>query len=548
VVLRPDQEARLAELRAAVDVYGDLLVADAVFDVVSGRGDTAGASMEAAAGLDLPPELDLLRTPREGDTRSTTLLAALPYAERPALVDGMSPVRLVEPSFAAHIASTFPAPDQWSWTREDRVRQSDGRFETVQIEVTLAELELDVVDLVALRPEQVAGLVLERTAGAPSVQPSVRTDTTGPRWHARLVRLATTIRGTTALPSRIAADAHLIDRTQDDDVRDELLNRYAAAHSMATSLLAELEVAAPADASLASARRFGIAPTPDPQAQTAADRRKDVVRKARETLAARLDQVPDPTVPTAKDLPADRIAQAMVDLVAPGGGLPILARVRRDQIASTADGGAAMTVEPRESMPLAGNAGAARNRLDRTWLATVAAVRASAARVEAYMLESTWKAWPSLHAWTNVPGDPWQQSAVRPDRVSARPLPALIAAYAPANTLDVGGQEYVAVSLLDSWTETVPSKEHTVTAAFGFNAPAARPPQAILVAVPPRDDVPLDVATLLGILGDTRELAHARMATLRDLHAYAALPMSMVQSFYSDPAGVELSAWEASAP
>ena len=546
IVLRADQETRFAELRAAVDVYGDLLVADAVFDVVSGRGDTAGAAMEAAAGLDLPPDIDVLRTPRQGDSASSILLAALPHAEAAAVVDGMSPVTLVEASFADYVTTTFPAPNQWSWTREDRVRQNDGTFVTIPSNVTLTDLGLEVVDLVVLRPEQVAGLVVAHFANAPSVQPSVRTDTAGPLLHARLARLAATLRGTPALPSRIAADSHRVDAKEDADVRDELVDRYSAVYGLASSLLAALTAAAPADASLASARRFGIVPTADPQA---ADARKDIFRKASEALSARLDKVPDPALAATKALPADRIAQAIADLVAPGGALPVFTRVRRAQVASVAGGAAPLTVEPREAMPLAGNAGAARNRLDRTWLATVAAVRASAARVEAYGFESTWKSWPALYAWTNVPSDPWQQGAVRPDRVSSPPLPALVATYAPKGTLEIDDATFVAVSLLDSWTETIPSEQHTVTAAFGFNAPASRPPQAILVAVPPKDNAPLDVAALLDILGETRELAHARMATLRDLHAYAAaLPMTMVPSFYSDIAGVELSAWERTAP
>jgi hypothetical protein len=208
-----------------------------------------------------------------------------------------------------------------------------------------------------------------------------------------------------------------------------------------------------------------------------------------------------------------------------------------------------MTVEPREAMPLAGNAGAGRNRLDRTWLSTMAAVRASAARVESYQFEATVKSWPPFAAWTNWPANPWQHNVPRPSHATDPPLPALVVVYAPANTLAAAGDPVLAVAMLDSWTETIPSKEQTVTAAFGFNAPASRPPQAILLAVPPVDNVPLDSKTLLDILTETRELAHARMASPRDLHTLAAaLPMTTVLSFYSDIAGVQLSEWERTAP
>lgn len=556
VVLRADQEAQLAELREAVDVYGDLLVADAVFDVVSGRGDTAGAAMEAAAGLDLPPEIDVLRTPRSGDSASTVLLAALPHRVPPAAADGMSPVLLAEPSYAAYVDATFPAPTQWTWTREDAVRTADGKITLVTKNVTLADLRLEVIDLVVLRPEQIAGLVLAHTQDdRASVQPRVRTDGTGPQLHARLQRLGTTLCGQPALPSHTTAEVHRVDASKDNAVRDDLFARYTSVHAQATAVQAALfaasappVLAASGDAALLAAQRFGIVPTPNAQIVDPGDRRQDTLLKAHDALGDRLDKAPDPGIAATATLAADRISRALSDLVAPGGGLPVFAHLNRTQLASTAGAAAAMTVEPREAMPLAGNPGAGGNRLDRAWLATIAAVRASAARVESYQFEATLKSWPTFAAWTNWPDNPWQRDVVRPSHATDPPLPTLVVTYAPAHTLDDDNAE-LAVVLLDSWTETVPSQQQTVTAAFGFNAPASRPPQAILLAVPPVDNAPLDSATLLDILAETRDLVHARMATPRDLHALAAaLPMTMVPSFYSDIAGVQLADWERVAP
>ena len=552
VVLRPDQETQITQLREAVDVYGDLLVADAVFDVVSGRGDTAGAAMEAAAGLDLPPEIDVLRTPRSGDSASTVLLVALPYRDPPAPVQGMSPVPLAEPSYAAYVDATFPAPVQWIWTREDSVLAADGKITLVAKNVTLADLGLDVIDLVVLRPEQIAGLVLAQTQdNGASVQPRVRTDGTGPQLHARLQRLGATLNGQPALPSQTMAEVHRVDESEDNAVRDDLLVRYSSVHAQAGAVRAELEaalappvLAASGGSALLAAQRFGIVPTPNAQIVDPGDRRKDTLRKAHDTLGDRLDRAPDPAIAATATLSADRIARALSDLVAPGGGMPVFAHLRRTQLASTPGAAAAMAVEPREAMPLAGNPGAGGNRLDRTWLATIAAVRAAAARVESYQLEATLKSWPALSAWTNWPNNPWQLNVVRPSRASNPPLPGLVVTYAPAHTLDDDNAE-LAVALLDSWTETVPSQQQSITAAFGFNAPASRPPQAILLAVPPVDNAPLDSATLLDILAETRDLVHARMATPRDLHALAAaLPLTTVPSFYSDIAGVQLADWE----
>ena len=68
----------------ALDAYGDLLVAEAVHHVTEGRAEVAGAVMDAAAGLARPPELGLLRTPREGRAVSTASCSALRARRRAA--------------------------------------------------------------------------------------------------------------------------------------------------------------------------------------------------------------------------------------------------------------------------------------------------------------------------------------------------------------------------------------------------------------------------------------------------------------------------------
>ena len=63
---RPTWPDRLAPLDEVLDTYADLLVADGVHALVTGRADLANAAMEAAAGLGAPPELRAIRTPRGG--------------------------------------------------------------------------------------------------------------------------------------------------------------------------------------------------------------------------------------------------------------------------------------------------------------------------------------------------------------------------------------------------------------------------------------------------------------------------------------------------
>jgi hypothetical protein len=63
--------------------------------------------------------------------------------------------------------------------------------------------------------------------------------------------------------------------------------------------------------------------------------------------------------------------------------------------------------------------------------------------------------------------------------------------------------------------------------AFGFNAPAARAPQAILLAVPPVSRQRLGPELVCQILRETRELAQARTARVEDLGTYQALVPAM---------------------
>ena len=111
VTLDATQTAAIAELRAAIDTYGDLLVADAVHHLVEGRADIAGQVMDAAAGLSRPPELSLLRTARDGRGVSTSVVLALPHVPAAALPAAaserafVSPAATLDPSAAATLAA-----------------------------------------------------------------------------------------------------------------------------------------------------------------------------------------------------------------------------------------------------------------------------------------------------------------------------------------------------------------------------------------------------------------------------------------------------------
>ena len=68
--------------------------------------------------------------------------------------------------------------------------------------------------------------------------------------------------------------------------------------------------------------------------------------------------------------------------------------------------------------------------------------------------------------------------------------------------------------VIDDYTEVVPVADTTTALAFGFDAPGARPPQSILLAVPPVAGTPWSVNALAGVIGETLDLAKIRMVDL----------------------------------
>ena len=90
--------------------------------------------------------------------------------------------------------------------------------------------------------------------------------------------------------------------------------------------------------------------------------------------------------------------------------------------------------------------------------------------------------------------------------------PGALAALTPAATL--------AGLFVDEWMESIPTDEETTGLGFHFDAPGARPPQAILLAVPAdpaAQNWTLD--GLLGVVDEAMALARLRAVRPQDLQA-----------------------------
>lgn len=431
----------LDDLRGVLDTYGDLLVADAVHDVVSGRAAQAQESMEAAAGLGAPPELRLLRTQRRGASVRTTVLIALPF---PGATDPQSPMEIADPALAALLRDEAGSATEWTWTR-------DGTS------VTLADLALDVPDTVLIPRDRLHELVAN-VLGGPA------TGGTAPDRHAVADRLCSLLEAQHGLPGLLGA-------TGEDELRTRLGTLRTAAADVLTALVAD-------PPQTGTAARWGLPADPE---------------QAGQLLTLRLEQAGDPADDATADAAA--LSERIRVLLAPVTGLPLICKGTLP----------ATVITPA---------------LDRDWLEVVAAVRPALARLEAHQL---------LHPWPGAVDDP-ARLWTKPEQGEHR-----LVIYGPGLQSD----DPVAIALLDDWAETVPSDQHTTFAAFGFDAPRARAPQAVLLAVPSDEQVPLAPDALPGIVLATRELARARMAHPDQLDAWSmAVPTSMILA--AGPAGADL--------
>ncbi|WP_412537916.1 hypothetical protein R8Z50_18830 [Longispora sp. K20-0274] len=389
--LDPALALRLEPLHDVLDTYADLLVADGVHALVSGRADLAHAAMEAAAGLGAPAELRAIRTPRSATTVRVACWALLEPGPDP----GDDPAGVADPAYAAlgggerlavllgGASADAPVPTLSGGSYEGLLANAD--------ELLRADIAADL----DLRRERLHQLADDARAALPGLDAP----------------------GLAATAARWRVDLGYADR---DDAAELLATVDAA---FAGRLAASPAVTGTTDAAI-NARRAGL-----------------------RTLCG------------CPDLPVLPVVDR--------GLLPVL------------HGGA---------------------DLDRDWLEITAAVRPRLAPLEARQLDPAGR-WPAALAAPGGGTDPWH------------PEGPVLVGYGPAVT---GGGPRVAIAVLDAWTDSVPGRTHTTSAAFGFNAPRSRAPQAVLLAVPPDRATRLDNAGLLDVVLETRDLVHARAAAMTD--------------------------------
>lgn len=471
--LEADTIAAIIALEATIDTYAELLIAEAVDHAVGGRPAAAAQALDAAAGLGMPPDLTALSTPHRGQSVRTTVLTVLPTA-RPVVGD-RSPLVASSPAFASWVAGDLPNidndPNGPDWTFI-----VDG-----EPGISFAELGYHLAD--ALLVDDLAGVVRL----ALSLDPKT-TITEAP--------------GVAVLRSRAPAVGTRPPNSQDLDLDHgtsvgaaaqfdrvvglRLMRRLAAARLAARRVLRRLHSATTDTdrrAALVEAARWGFAPplttndALDLQAalQAAIDgiaariaATAGATYRDRSSLVEHIHRLVGRTVPLAVDLP------------------PLHVELKQDE---RGDDG--------------------RSQIDAQWLEVVAAVRPALARLDAAQHLRVVTAGDPFVAASTHPGSPWLTRPESDDRT----VPHLIVAYGP-DPLPLSAGAW---TVLDSYGETIPTRARSAGLALRFNAPGSQPPNAILVAVTPREGSDVDTEVALDAVVEARRTVRSRVIRQEDM-------------------------------
>ena len=203
-----------------------------------------------------------------------------------------------------------------------------------------------------------------------------------------------------------------------------------------------------------------------------------------------------------------------------GEGFPVLALAAAPFPAAVA---AALAVDPLAAAPaeiLAPVGG--RDFALESWLETTGRVRPSVGRLADVLLAARLRgaSGPAVLRAMQLPPEPFPDApAARRGQWTGLTFPAAlgpdpVTSFVLHKLGTVDPAAGVALLAIDEYVEVVPAPSTTTAVSFAFDAPGARPPQTILLAVPPVAGTPWSLDALAGVVGETLDLAKIRMVDL----------------------------------
>ncbi|WP_155848436.1 hypothetical protein [Arthrobacter sp. 35W] len=548
----------LAELDATVEAVADVMVADGVHQIATGRTESAGATFTAIAEGRIPPQVSVAAEPRSGITITHRLMVALESAPGDA---GGSDAQGWKAS--APRALLAPAAERWAQSilgaatshTVELPAPAGGAPQPVSLDA-LALCALDVVAESVVLPGGSPALaarctapadLLELARAAAEVLSASRPAEPGDVWWPPETDQGADVGVVPAPPSPdpaalatiagpIAAQLRRL-KGAADAIHDAVggpgglapgaVPPEAAGRTVDAALLgplAELGIVGTTAAPAAAAPPAGAPPGEVGAAEAIA------AASAAETLLAdafRLIQQGQPTTATAtvQDFTAvstvneETWEAALENVSLSTTALATLARLTRRL------GGD--VVVPTLPLALAGPAvgGVAAGDLQR-WLARMARIRPAMARFDDLCLfrEASGRTPPDVAAFhlPPTPGLAWLGGPLAEKGEGGNPLRRWIRPGQPHTHLVLAGaagapQEPRHLLVLDELAEVLPAPTAATGLAVHYNAPNARAPQSVLLAVHPNPEAGWDWPLLLRTLADTMDLVRLRGVDLDDL-------------------------------
>jgi hypothetical protein len=525
--------AAIGRAAAAIDAVGDLLLAEGVHQLVQGNLARAAAAMDAAASGDsVPPEPDFIATPALG----------VPIVHQLIVVaNGGVPWNLTRPRSAAE-----PKLEAWAAGRLGDPATIVVAQPANAARVTLASSGLCALDLIY---DAADARVFEQrirsalaAGGRPLADDVAFVDSPDPNWPAGLRAIGDVFQLATSLRA-------LLSRARPAAVEDLALPSHPPTRVIAASELQGAHLRASSAASALAARGQALQALVDTSVTDAAQ-----LRAALDAVAAFGVAVPlvkDDRLPLVASLVAAEAARRALEASEQLNSVSVEAVAQAGQTvfgdgfwilcAMTGAGGDAWAAA-FASVPAGANASGVRR-----FLTDQAAVRDGARRLlEALGLAEAAGVPPLLRAGQMVGAN-----GSAPQRWIAAPL----ADGEPTPTASIVGTVVaadgafsaatpLAALVVDQWAEVLPVREvrgqgadapvdarHTSGIAFNADAPGARAPQALLLAVSP-DGARWNVERVLAVLQETLELARLRLVTLERTNGIARfLPALYEQSW-----------------
>jgi hypothetical protein len=520
-------DALLRDVAARYDAVTDVLFAEAVHQTANGNLDRASAAAAALDRQERPVEPEIVRTPRSGAVVANRVLVNL----RNATAATGWPARGIR-------GAAEPRLDRWLGTvlgpaKQLKVSGSLIRPGAAAVDlgaVTAADLGLSPLALVltahrpaADRPSELEARIVAALAAR------VTNPTDADRIELRDVTLLRTL---TEWASRLVAGSRPLAPT------DLALAQASGTAAAGTVDVAELR--ARATAAVAALRR--AADTVARAPRTPAGLRKALaavaelagvdalpaVFRGQQDEAARLTEqaarvaaqlataVKNVDAELARpDAPEDDPVSRQVALIrlALGAHQPVLP-------AFTMAAPAELAASFADAALLGGDATAPLTRLHRSALVRPELEPLCGLLTHAEAAGTDVVAWTRVAQLPHRPGAPW--CALPFGKTGPPPAGTVgLLLVAPAGFNPAQPAAGLAV---DAWSEVIPAAEHTAGLAFHYDAPGARPPQSVVLAVHPQPDPQRwDLETLLATVNETVELAHLRTLTLKEIEGFAGL-------------------------